>query len=132
MSTAVAFRAKDSLLRTAIRLDATGVGVMGLGIAAFAAPFARHTGFTPAWSYGMAAAFVLYGVVGNWLAGRANIRPIGTGLSLFNFVGAVGQIAVVSTGVLALTGAGRAALVFGGLWALFFGVLQLIGVRRLG
>lgn len=132
MTTAVLTRSTDSLLRTAIRLDATGVGLMGLGIAAFAGGFARHTGFSSAWSYGLAAAFVFYGVVGNWLAARANIRPVGTGLSLFNFVGAVGQIAIVPAGVFALTGSGKAALVFGGLWALFFGVLQLIGVRRLG
>ena len=129
--TAVTTPPQASLLRTAIRLDATGVALMGLGIAAVAGPFARQTGFTSAWAYGLAAAFVLYGVVGNWLAGRVDIRPIGTGLSLFNFVGAVGQIALVPAGVLALTGSGNAALVFGGLWALFFGVLQLIGLRRL-
>jgi hypothetical protein len=131
MTTDAAIRIKDALLRTSIRLDATGVGLMGLGIAAFVGPFARHTGFTPAWSYGLAAAFLFYGVVGNWLANRPGIRPIGIGLSLFNFVGAAGQIALVLTGVLALTGAGKATLVFGGLWALVFGVLQLLGVRRL-
>lgn len=132
MSTEVLVRSQDSLLRNAIRLDATGVGLMGIGIAAFAGGFARHTGFTSAWSWGLAVAFVFYGVVGNWLAGRANIRTIGTGLSAFNLVGAVGQIALVPAGVFALTGSGKAALVFGGLWALFFGVLQLVGVRRLG
>jgi hypothetical protein len=123
---------RDSLLRTAIRLDATGVGLIGLAVAAFAGPFARLTGLTPGWSYGIGAAFVLYGVVGNWLAGRETIRPIGTGLSLFNFVGAVGQIAIIPAGLLALTGAGQAVLVAFGLYALFFGALQLIGVRRLG
>jgi hypothetical protein len=123
---------RDSLLRTAIRLDAAGVGLIGLVVAAFAGPFARFTGLTPGWSYGIAAAFVLYGVAGNWLAGRETIRPIGTGLSLFNFVGAAGQIAIIPAGLLALTGAGQAVLVAFGLYALFFGTLQLIGVRRLG
>lgn len=131
MTTDVVIRAKDSLLRTAIRLDATGVGLIGLGVAAFAGPFARLIGLTPGWSYGIAAAFVVYGIVGNWLAGRANIRPIGTGLSLFNFIGAVGQIAIIPAGVFALTGAGKAVMVAFGLYALFFGVLQLMGVRRL-
>jgi hypothetical protein len=84
-------RATDSLLRTAIRLDATGVGLIGLAIAAFAGRFVSFTGLTQAWVYGIAAAFVFYGVAGNWLAGRSNLRPIGTGLSLFNFVGAVGH-----------------------------------------
>ncbi|MEI6251275.1 MAG: hypothetical protein WCP30_00520 [Mycobacteriaceae bacterium] len=130
MTTDVLTHAKDSLLRTAIRLDATGVGLIGLGVAAFAGPLARLTGLTTSWSYGIAAAFVFYGIVGNWLAGRANIRPIGTGLSLFNFIGFVGQIAIIPAGVFALTGAGKAVMVAFGLYALFFGVLQLIGVRR--
>ena len=132
MTTEVFPRSKDSLLRTAIRLDATGVALIGLGVAAFAGRFARLTGLTPGWSYGVGAAFVIYGVVGNWLAGRANIRPIGTGLSLFNFVGAVGQFAIVPAGVFGLTGAGKAVMVAFGLWALLFGVLQLLGLRRLG
>ena len=132
MTTDVRIRPKDSLLRTAIRLDATGVGLIGLGVAALAGPFARLTGLMTAWSYGIAAAFVGYDVVGNWLAGWPNIRPIGAGLSLFNFVGAVGQIAIVPAGVLALTSAGEAVLVVFGLYALFFGVLQLVGLRRLG
>jgi hypothetical protein len=91
VTTGTVTRSGDSLLRTAVRLDATGVGVIGLGTAAFAGTFALLTGLTPAWSYGIAGAFVVYGIVGNWLAGRPNIRPIGHGLSLFNFIGAVGQ-----------------------------------------
>jgi hypothetical protein len=123
--------AKDSLLRKAIRLDATGVGAIGLLIAAFAAPFANWTGLSSGWAYGIAAAFLFYGTAGSWLAGRPTIRPIGTGLSLFNFVGAVGQAAVVPAGVLPLTGAGNAVMLAFGLYALVFGVLQLMGVRRL-
>lgn len=125
-------RSGDALLRTAVRLDATGAGLIGFGTAAFAERFARLTGLTPAWSYGIAGAFVFYGIAGNWLAGRPNIRPIGTGFSLFNFLGAVGQIAVIPAGVFALTGPGKAVMVAFGLYALCFGVLQLIGVRRLG
>ncbi|MCW1957735.1 MAG: hypothetical protein KIH64_004155 [Mycobacterium sp.] len=124
-------RPRDSFLRTAIRLDAAGVGLIGLGIAGFAGPFARLTGLATGWAYGIAAAFLFYGVAGNWLAGRTNIRPIGTGLSLFNFVGAVGQTAIVPAGVLPLTGTGKAVMVAFGLYALLFGVLQLMGLRRL-
>lgn len=131
MTTGVLTRPTDALLRTAIRLDATGVGLIGLAVAALAGPFARLTGLTTAWSYGIAVGFLFYGIAGNWLAGRPNIRPIGTGLSLFNFIGAVGQIAVIPAGVFALTGAGKAVMVAFGLYALFFGVLQLVGLRRL-
>jgi len=123
--------ARDSMLRWAIRLDATGVGLIGLTVGAFAHPFARLTGLSSAWAYGIAGAFVFYGVVGNWLAGRRAIRPVGTGLSLFNFVGAVGQIAIIPAGLLPLTGTGKAVMVAFGLYALVFGVLQLLGVRRL-
>lgn len=124
--------ARDALLRWAIRLDATGVGLIGLAVGAFAGSFARLTGLTPGWSYGIAAAFVSYGGLGNWLAGRRAIRPVGTGLSLFNFVGAVVQIAIIPAGLLPLTGAGKAVMMAFGLYALFFGVLQLRGLRRLG
>ena len=129
MTTAV--QPRDSLLRTAIRFDATGVGIMGLAIAGFAGPFARATGLATSHAYIAAVAFVFYGVVGNLLARQRAIRPIGTGLTLFNFIGAAAQIAIAPSGVLSLTGAGKSALVFGGLWALVFGALQLAGVRRL-
>ena len=132
MTTVHPVRSADSLLRTAIRLDAGGVGLIGLGIGALAGPFSRLTGLTTAWSYGIAVAFVGYGVLGTVLAARRNVRPIGTGLSLFNFVGAVGQFAVIPAAVLPLTGAGKAVMAAFGLYALFFGVLQLLGVRRLG
>lgn len=113
MTTALHIR--DALLRGAIRWDATGVGVMGLVLAGFAAPSARATGLAPTHVYVAAAAFVIYGLVGNYLAGRRAIGPIGTGFSVFNFVGAAGQIAVVPAELLPLTGTGKAALVFGGL-----------------
>lgn len=131
MTTRTATGSKDSFLRSAIRGDSVGVGLIGLAIAAFAGPFARMTGLTPAWSYGIAAAFVVYGVVFTWLSGRPRIRGIGTALSAFNFVGAVGQAAIVPAGVLPLTGSGRTVMLVFGLWALVFGVLQLIGVRRM-
>lgn len=127
----VAVRPRDALLRTAIRLDAIGVGVIGAAVAALAGPFAGLTGLTTWWAYGIAGAFLFYGIAGTWLAGRSNVRPIGTGLSLFNFVGAVGQTAVVPAGVLPLTGAGKAVVLAFGLYALIFGVLQLMGLRRL-
>jgi len=79
----------DSFLRQAIRLDATGTGLLGLAAAGFAQPLSRLTGLTPTRGYIAAAAFVFYGVVGNLLAERARIRGIGIGLSAFNVVGTV-------------------------------------------
>lgn len=57
----------DSLLRRAIRLDATGVGLLGLGAAAFAGPLANRTGLTTGLTmtqcYITAGAFLFYGVM---------------------------------------------------------------------
>ncbi len=52
----------DSLLRFALRLDATLTGFLGLGIAVMADPMARLTGLTPVQEYIVGAAFVLYGL----------------------------------------------------------------------
>ena len=52
----------DSLLRFALRLDATLTGFLGLGIAVMADPMARLTGLTAVQEYIVGAAFVLYGL----------------------------------------------------------------------
>jgi hypothetical protein len=122
---------RDSLLRMAIHLDATGTGLLGLGTAAFAHPLAELTGLTPVQAYVAAAAFVFYGVFGNLLARRPRIRGIGLGLSAFNFFGTVAALATVASGVLPLTGPGKAIVLGCGIYTLFFGAMQLVGVRRL-
>ena len=122
---------RDSLLRMAIHLDATGTGLLGLGTAAFAHPLAELTGLTPVQAYVAAAAFVFYGVFGNLLARRPRIRGIGLGLSAFNFFGTVAALATVASGVLPLTGPGKAIVLGCSIYTLFFGAMQLVGVRRL-
>ena len=94
--------------------------VIGLLVAAFAGSFARFTGLTPGWSTTASQRRSCCTVVGNWLAARETIRPIGTGLSLFNFVGAVGQIAIIPAGLCGADRNGQAVIAFG-LYALFFG-----------
>jgi hypothetical protein len=121
----------DGFLRRAIRLDATGTGLLGLAAAGFAQPLSRLTGLTLTHVYIAAAAFVFYGVVGNLLAGRPRIRGIGIGLSAFNVVGTVAAVLLVASAVLPLTGSGKAIILGCGAYTLFFGVLQWVGVRRL-
>ena len=121
----------DGFLRRAIRLDATGTGLLGLAAAGFAQPLSRLTGLTPTHIYIAAAAFVFYGVVGNLLAGRPRIRGIGIGLSAFNVVGTVAAVLLVASAVLPLTGSGKAIILGCGVYTLFFGALQWVGVRRL-
>lgn len=120
----------DSLLRRAIRLDATGVGLLGLIAAAFAGPLANRTGLTPAELYVTAGAFLFYGVVGNLLARRPRVVGIGMGLSAFNFVGTIGAVALVASAALPLTDAGKTVVLGCGVYTLIFGVMQFLGVRR--
>ena len=120
----------DFLLRTAIRLDATGVGILGLGAAAFAGPLARLTGLTPTQCYLTAGAFLFYGVAGNLLARLPRVVRIGMGLSAFNFVGTLGALGLVSSAALPLTGIGKAVVAGCGVYTLVFGVMQALGVRR--
>lgn len=120
----------DSLLRRAIAADATGVGLLGVGAAAFAGPLARLSGLTPAQCYVTAASFLLYGVVGNLWARRDKVRGVGIGLSAFNFAGTFGAVALVVSDLLQLTGAGEALVLACGVYTLVFGLLQAIGVRR--
>ena len=120
----------DSLLRRAIRLDATGVGLLGLGAAVFAGPLAHLTGLTTAQCRLTAGAFLFYGVVGNLLARRPRVVGIGMVLSAFNFIGTVGALALVTSAALPLTNAGKAVVLACGAYTLVFGVVQFLGVRR--
>ena len=120
----------DSLLRQAIRMDATGVGLLGLGAAAFAGPLATLTGLTVGQCYFTAASFLVYGVLGNLLARSPRVVGIGKGLSAFNFTGTVGAVILVLSQWIPLTGAGKAIVIACGMYTLVFGVLQYLGVRR--
>lgn len=121
----------DSLLRFALRLDATLTGMLGLGIAAMADPMARLTGLTAVQGYIVGAAFVLYGLGLYALAAAPDVRRLGIALAAFNTVGTAGFIAVAAAGVLPLTGAGVAVTLACSAYTAVFAVLQYLGVRRL-
>ena len=116
----------DSLLRFAMRLDATLTGILGLGIAGLADPLGRLTGLTAAQGYVAGAAFVLCGLVVYALAATPDLRRVGTAMAVFNGVGTIGLLAVAVAGVLPLIVA-----VAAGLYTATFAVLQYLGVRRL-
>ena len=121
----------DSLLRFALRLDATLTGLLGLGIAAMADPMARMTGLTAVQEYIVGSAFVLYGLGVYALAAAPDVRRVGIALAAFNTVGTVGFIAIATAGVLPLTGAGVAVALACSVYTAVFAVLQYLGVRRL-
>jgi FtsH-binding integral membrane protein len=120
----------DSLLRFAMRADATLCAGTGLLIAS-ADPLSRVSGLSAASEWIAGAALVVYGLVLYVLAAAPDIRRIGVGIVAANVVFAVAVTAVLVSGVLPLTAAGVAMSVATVAIVLGFAVLQYLGVRRL-
>ena len=121
----------DSLLRFAMRLDATLSGLVGLFIALLADSLSALTGLSSVAEFSGGALLALGGLGVYGLAAAPDLRRVGVGLIVGNVVLAVAVLAVLAVGALPLTGAGVAAtLATGGYFALM-GYLQYLGVRRL-
>ncbi|WP_428340951.1 hypothetical protein [Mycobacterium sp.] len=121
----------DSLLRFAMRLDATLGGAIGLFIALMADTLSSLTGLSSVAEFIGGAVLVLGGLAVYALAAASDLRRVGVGLIGANIVLTVAALVVVAVGVLPLTGTGVAAtLATGGYFALM-GYLQYLGVRRL-
>jgi hypothetical protein len=121
----------DSLLRFAMRLDATLGGLVGLFIAVMADPLSALTGLSSVAEFSGGALLALGGLAVYGLAAAPNLRRVGVGLIVGNVVLTVAVLVVVAVGALPLTEAGVAAtLATGGYFALM-GYLQYLGVRRL-
>ena len=119
----------DSLLRFAMRADATLTGLMGLAVAVAADPVSRLTGLTSGQEYSMGAFFVLYGLAVFSLAALPNLRRAGLGVVAANLVYTVAAIAAAE--VVPMTSIGVAATLASGVYTLAFAGLQYLGVRRL-
>jgi hypothetical protein len=119
----------DSLLRFAMRLDATLTGLMGLAVAFLADPLSSLTGLTSLQEYSVGAFFVLYGLVVYSLAALPNLRRAGIGVAVANIVYTLA--AVVAAEAVAMTAFGVAATLASGVYTAFFAGLQYLGVRRL-
>ena len=121
----------DSLLRFAMRLDATLSGLVGLFIALLADSLSALTGLSSVAEFSGGALLVLGGLGVYGLAAAPDLRRVGVGLIVANVVLTVAVLVVVAIGALPLTAAGVAAsLATGGYFALM-GYLQYLGVRRL-
>jgi hypothetical protein len=119
----------DSLLRFAMRADATLTGLMGLAVAVIADPLSSVTGLTSLQEYSLGALFVLYGLVVFGLAALENLRRVGIGVVVANIVCTIA--AIVAAAVVPLTAAGVAAMLASAVYTAFFADLQYLGVRRL-
>ena len=121
----------DSLLRFAMRLDATLTGFVGLMIAVAADPLSSLTGLSSIAEYGIGASFVLYGLVVFALAAALDLYRAGIGVVIGNAVFTVAAVVVAAADALPLTQTGIAATLASGVYTALIGYLQYLGVRRL-
>ena len=121
----------DSLLRFAMRLDATLTGFAGLMIALAADPLSSLTGLSSIAEYGIGASFVLYGLVVFALAAALDLYRAGIGVVIGNAVFTVAAVVVAAADALPLTQTGIAATLASGVYTALIGYLQYLGVRRL-
>jgi hypothetical protein len=121
----------DSLLRFAMRADATLCAGTGLLVSIAADPLSRMSGLSATSEFIAGAALVAYGVALYVLAAVPAIRRIGRGIIAGNVVCAVATLGVLAAGVLPLTGVGVAMMLATVGSTLGFAYLQYLGVRRL-
>jgi hypothetical protein len=131
ISTRPLYDSTDSLLRFAMRVDATLTGLMGLAVAFVADPLSSLTGLTSLQEYSVGAFFVLYGLVVFALAAALDLRRAGIGVVIANAVLAVAAVVVAAADALPLTQTGVAATLASGVCTALIGYLQYLGVRRL-
>ncbi|HTQ16219.1 hypothetical protein [Mycobacterium sp.] len=129
MTTRPLYDSTDSLLRFAMRADATLTGLMGLAAAFIADPLSSLTGLTSIQEYSMGAFFVLYGLVVFSLAALPNLRRAGIGVVAANIVYTVA--AIVAAALVPMTAFGVAATLASGVYTALFAGLQYLGVRRI-
>ena len=121
----------DSLLRFAMRADATLCAGLGLLLAMAADPLSRLSGLSATAEWLAGAALVVYGVALYVMAAVPFVRRIGIGIVVVNVVFAMAVVAVVAAGVLPLTGMGVAMMLAIVAATLGLAYLQYLGVRRL-
>jgi hypothetical protein len=129
LTTRPLYDSTDSLLRFAMRADATLTGLCGLAVAFASDPLASLTGLTSFQEYSLGALFVLGGLFVFSLAAMPNLRRAGIGIVAANVVFTL--VAIVAATALPLTAAGVTATLAGGIYTAGFAALQYLGVRRL-
>lgn len=129
LATPPLYDSTDSLLRFAVRADATLTGLFGLALAFLADPLSSLTGLTSFQDYVMGAFFVFYGLVVFSLGAMPDLRGVGIGVLVANIVFTLASI--VAAEALPLTVTGAALTLAGGASSVGFAGLQYLGLRRL-
>lgn len=121
----------DSLLRFALRADATLCAGLGLLIAMAADPLSRLSGLSPTSEWISGAALVVYGATLYLLAGARDVRRVGAGVLAGNIAFAILVTVVLIAGWLPLTELGVVSIIAFTAVTLGFAYVQYLGVRRL-
>ncbi|BBX00876.1 hypothetical protein BST36_27885 [Mycolicibacterium moriokaense] len=122
---------EDSLLRFALRADATLCAGLGLLTAIASDPLSKATGLTSTAEWIAGAALVVYGAGLYLLAGAPRVRPVGVGVLAGNIAFAIVVTVVLIAGWLPLTELGVVATIAFTAATLGFAYAQYLGVRRL-
>jgi hypothetical protein len=121
----------DSLLRFALRADATLCAGLGLFVAMAADTLSRLSGLSSASEFIGGTALVIYGAALYLAAGLPDVRRVGVGVLAGNIVFAIMVTLVLVAGWLPLTPFGVIATAAFTVVTLAFAYAQYLGVRRL-
>src|SRR4029077_13490515 len=121
----------DSLLRFALRADATVCAGVGLLVAMAADPLSRLSGLSSTSEWIGGAALVIYGVALFAAAGLPDVRRVGAGVLASDVVFAILVTVVLVAGWLPRTELGVVATIAFTVATLAFAYAQYLGVRRL-
>jgi hypothetical protein len=121
----------DSLLRFAVRADATLCAALGLFVAMAADPLAGLSGLSATFEWLSGALLVGYGALLYMLAALPRVRRVGVGVLGFNVCFAIAVAVVLIGGWLPLTTAGVVLTVSFAAMTLALAFLQYLGERRL-
>lgn len=122
---------RDRFLRLAMRADAVLTGLTGLAALPLAATLADWSGTTTTIEYGLAAFFVVYGLVVFALSTRPSLRIPGLAVIAANVAYTVAAVVVVATDMWTMTTVGVVLTLATGVYTAVFAELQYVGWRRL-
>ena len=121
----------DSLLRFAMRADATLCAALGLLVAMAADPLSKLSGLPSTAEWATGAGLVAYGALLYMLAAVGDIRRVGIGVVAANVAFVAAVVTVLAAGCLPLTALGVVMTLAIAAATLAFAYLQYLGVRRL-
>ena len=121
----------DSLLRFALRADATASGLMGIAGIPLAGWLAEISGTPVAFEYALSAFFIAFAVGVFALAARPSVKQTGIVIAAGNVLYAVASVVFVLADVFPLTTVGVVLTLATGVYTLVMAELQYQGVRRI-